>query len=250
MKFLFVKNISVLCISKKFLLSNLPALLINMSIEGVDSNILSNIVLFSIYKGPVPSPDETLVTPFSLILILKREGFLKDLFSIKFIKEIFSYSMWIFIFALVSIFQWKAGHWVLGRVCTPEVLTIYGIGIVLGTYYGAFSTAISSVFLPRATKMSVDNASGEELTDMMIKIGRLSFIILMFILTAFTLFGRQFVFLWVGGELGADGSFQSWLIALMIMVNTPGSWGYVYSPLLHAKWHGCTPTDLVFPFFL
>lgn len=39
-------------------------------------------------------------------------------------------------------------------------------------------------------------------------------------------------------------------IALMIMVNNPGSWSYVYPPLRHAKWHGCTPTDLVFPFFL
>ena len=39
-------------------------------------------------------------------------------------------------------------------------------------------------------------------------------------------------------------------IALMIMVNTPGSWSYVYPPLRHATWHGCTPTDLVFPFFL
>jgi predicted acyltransferase len=39
-------------------------------------------------------------------------------------------------------------------------------------------------------------------------------------------------------------------ISLMIMVNTPGSWTYVYAPLRHAKWHGCTPTDLVFPFFL
>jgi predicted acyltransferase len=39
-------------------------------------------------------------------------------------------------------------------------------------------------------------------------------------------------------------------IALMIMVNNPGSWSYVYPPLLHSKWHGCTPTDLVFPFFL
>lgn len=139
-------------------------------------------------------------------------------FSLKFVKHIFSYSTWIFVFALVSLFQWKAGHWVLGRISPPEILTIYGIGIVLGTYYGAFSTAISSVFLPRATKMSVDDASGEELTDMMIKIGRLSFIVLMFILTAFALFGKQFVFLWVGGELGEDGSFQSWVIALMIMV--------------------------------
>ncbi|WP_408672257.1 acyltransferase family protein [Lutibacter sp.] len=39
-------------------------------------------------------------------------------------------------------------------------------------------------------------------------------------------------------------------ISLMIMVNTPGSWSYVYAPLRHSKWHGCTPTDLVFPFFL
>ena len=39
-------------------------------------------------------------------------------------------------------------------------------------------------------------------------------------------------------------------IALMILVNTPGSWSYVYPPLLHAKWHGFTPTDAVFPFFL
>ena len=39
-------------------------------------------------------------------------------------------------------------------------------------------------------------------------------------------------------------------IASMILVNNPGSWSYIYPPLEHAKWHGCTPTDLIFPFFL
>jgi predicted acyltransferase len=39
-------------------------------------------------------------------------------------------------------------------------------------------------------------------------------------------------------------------IATMITVNTPGSWGHIFAPLAHSKWHGCTPTDLVFPFFL
>lgn len=39
-------------------------------------------------------------------------------------------------------------------------------------------------------------------------------------------------------------------IVLMILVNNPGSWKYIYAPLRHAPWHGCTPTDLVFPFFL
>lgn len=36
----------------------------------------------------------------------------------------------------------------------------------------------------------------------------------------------------------------------MILVNNPGSWGHIFDPLEHAKWHGLTPTDLVFPFFL
>jgi predicted acyltransferase len=44
--------------------------------------------------------------------------------------------------------------------------------------------------------------------------------------------------------------FRGLTIALMILVNTPGTWSAVYPPLLHAKWHGYTPTDLVFPFFL
>lgn len=39
-------------------------------------------------------------------------------------------------------------------------------------------------------------------------------------------------------------------VAGMILVNNPGSWAHIFPPLSHAKWAGCTPTDLVFPFFL
>ncbi|MBC2714829.1 MAG: hypothetical protein HF978_05900 [Desulfobacteraceae bacterium] len=39
-------------------------------------------------------------------------------------------------------------------------------------------------------------------------------------------------------------------IAAMILVNTPGNWSFAYAPLKHSQWHGCTPTDLIFPFFL
>jgi predicted acyltransferase len=44
--------------------------------------------------------------------------------------------------------------------------------------------------------------------------------------------------------------FRGATVALMILVNNPGSWAHIFSPLEHANWHGCTPTDLVFPFFL
>ncbi|WP_438423333.1 oligosaccharide flippase family protein [Aquimarina macrocephali] len=151
-----------------------------------------------------------------------------------FIKQILKYSSWIFVFSIVGMLQWKSGSWVLGAMSVPKVLGIYGIGIALGTYYGAFSTAISSVFLPRATQMAVRNATGEELTDMMIKLGRLSFIVLMYVLGAFILYGEQFINLWVGGgELEADGKYNSeecreiYSIALIIMI------GYTL-PLLQA----------------
>ena len=44
--------------------------------------------------------------------------------------------------------------------------------------------------------------------------------------------------------------FRGLTVAAMILVNNPGSWGNIYAPLKHAEWNGCTPTDLVFPFFL
>ena len=44
--------------------------------------------------------------------------------------------------------------------------------------------------------------------------------------------------------------FRGATVCLMILVNNPGSWSHLYSPLAHAPWHGLTPTDLVFPFFL
>lgn len=59
-------------------------------------------------------------------------------------------------------------------------------------------------------------------------------------------------------ELGAKANarllsldfFRGITIAAMILVNNPGNWSHVYPPLLHALWHGWTPTDLIFPFFL
>lgn len=45
-------------------------------------------------------------------------------------------------------------------------------------------------------------------------------------------------------------AFRGFTVAAMIIVNTPGSWDHVYAPLLHASWHGITPTDCIFPFFI
>jgi predicted acyltransferase len=54
----------------------------------------------------------------------------------------------------------------------------------------------------------------------------------------------------VATRLRSVDVFRGVTMAAMVIVNNPGDWNNVYSPLLHAPWHGWTPTDLVFPFFL
>jgi len=127
--------------------------------------------------------------------------------------QIFSFSVWIFIFSLVSQFQWRSGQIILGIVSGATAVAIYGVGIMLGSYYGVFSTAISDVFLPRATTMIVSSATNHELTSMMIRIGRFSLIFLLMILGGFVLYGDQFVNLWLGPTYH-----DSWIIALIIML--------------------------------
>jgi predicted acyltransferase len=51
-------------------------------------------------------------------------------------------------------------------------------------------------------------------------------------------------------RLASLDAFRGMTIAGMLLVNNPGSWSHVYAPLRHAPWHGWTPTDLIFPFFL
>ncbi|GAA0691692.1 DUF1624 domain-containing protein [Dyella marensis] len=51
-------------------------------------------------------------------------------------------------------------------------------------------------------------------------------------------------------RLASVDALRGCTVAAMLLVNDPGDWGHVYWPLEHAQWHGCTPTDLVFPFFL
>mgnify|MGYP001058085168 FL=1 len=52
------------------------------------------------------------------------------------------------------------------------------------------------------------------------------------------------------GRLVSLDAFRGITIAGMLLVNNPGSWSHIYPPLRHAEWHGWTPTDLIFPFFL
>ena len=197
-EFIFPKSVNII----RYVLRSLTILIVlifgGQAISMVIVDTLMNLLVISV----------------NVIFVFKKLKVKFKLHYFKFtvVKGIFSYSFWIFVSAIVGLFQWQSGQVILGILTNTSVVAIYAIGIVLGSYYRAFSAAISGVFLPRATQMTVAKASPRELTDMMIKIGRISFISLLYILGAFFLYGKQFVFLWVG-----ESYFDSWIIALIIM---------------------------------
>ncbi len=129
------------------------------------------------------------------------------------LKEIFTYSIWIFIIAIAQQFQWNIGQLVLGVITNTKIVAIYAVGIMLGGFYGAFGAAISGVFLPKATQFITSNKTSSELTTMMIRIGRLSLIVLLYILAQFMLYGKDFLFLWLGNHY-----LDAWFVALSIML--------------------------------
>jgi len=134
-------------------------------------------------------------------------------FKIQIFKEILSYSSWIFISVIVDQIYWRIGHLILGIYVSTTEVAVFAIGIMFGQYFITFSTAISGVFLPKITKMVTKSATGEELTDILIKTGRIQFIILGLVLGGFILIGENFLLIWAGPNYGL-----SWIIGLIVML--------------------------------
>lgn len=79
--------------------------------------------------------------------------------------------------------------------------------------YLNFSTAISSVLLPKVTKMEANNATDKEFTDIFIKTGRIQFIIMGLIMSGFIIFGQQFIKIWAG-----DSYDLAYIIGCILMI--------------------------------
>lgn len=106
---------------------------------------------------------------------------------------------------------------ILGIMCTPTDVAIYSIAATIITMFNTLPTVISGFFQPQVTRMVVVGTNGAELTDLVIRVGRWQFIICAAMLSGLTLFGADFLNLWVGGSFSADEIHFCLLIMLIIL---------------------------------
>lgn len=129
------------------------------------------------------------------------------------LKAIFAFSFFVFLNILIDQLYASTDKFILGAVCGSAAVTVYTVGVQFNGYFQQLSTAISGVFLPHVTKMHAEGAGGKEFSPLFIRIGRVQFILLSFVLAGFMAFGQEFIIL-LGGEENA----LSYWIALIIMV--------------------------------
>ena len=134
-------------------------------------------------------------------------------FKWNFLKEVSVYSFWIFLNAIMDRIYWSTGQFVLGVYRGAVAIAIYAVAIQLQNMYMMFSTAISGVFLPKITSMVTKENNEKNISDLFIRTGRLQYVIMAFILSAFIVFGKPFIQLWAG-----NGYEDAYYICLMFFI--------------------------------
>ena len=113
----------------------------------------------------------------------------------KLLKTIFAYSFFIFLNIIIDKINWSVDQFILGSVAGTIAVSVYSIASNFNTMYLSFSTAISGVLLPKISKMVESKASNEELTNEFIKVSRIQYLVLFFIIIVFIFFGKDFIVL-------------------------------------------------------
>ncbi|MBO4840479.1 MAG: oligosaccharide flippase family protein [Bacteroidaceae bacterium] len=144
-----------------------------------------------------------IITLFINFLYCKKELGIKlhfGYFKWDFLREVTIYSLWIFLNAIMDRVYWSTGQFVLGAVAGTIAVSVFAVAIHLQSLYLQFSTAISSVFLPKVTAMVAKNESGEKISNLFIRTGRIQNIVMSLLLFGFIVFGRQFIVIWAGKD--------------------------------------------------
>lgn len=119
-------------------------------------------------------------------------------FNWSFLKDIAIYSFWILLNVIMDKIYWSTGQFVLGALSGTIAVSVFAIAIQLEGMFMTFSTAISSVFLPKVTGMVTLSDNHAQISNLFIKTGRIQNFVMFGILMGFVVFGKQFIILWAG----------------------------------------------------
>lgn len=131
------------------------------------------------------------------------------------IKELLVFSFWIFVGQLVNQLYASTDTMIIGAV--PALATVgvavYNIGATFNSMMLSFTSGITNILSPKVTAMVFSGSDCEELTDLLIRFGRLQSYIVAIVCSGFIVFGQDFIVLWAG-----EGYADAYWVALFTMI--------------------------------
>lgn len=133
-------------------------------------------------------------------------------FDVNILKDISKYSFYIFLNIIIDRIYWGTDRIIIGKYIGTSAVGIYAIASIFNQVYMSLSTAVSGVLFPKINILVVENKL-KELSDLFIKVGRIQYILLGLISSGFIVFGKEFIYLWLG-----EGYSEVYVISLWIMI--------------------------------
>lgn len=134
-------------------------------------------------------------------------------FELKFLRELFMFSFWIFINQLIDQVNNQLDKFILGIYSGTIAVAVYGVANQISSMYITFSTSVSSVFAPRINRMVATKDDNKEITELFTKVGRIQFVLLFLIASGLVVFGKYFISFWAG-----DGYEDAYIITMLLII--------------------------------
>ncbi len=194
-----------------------------LKIIAIISSVLTHgVILIVLFMGCQAISMAVVTTVISITLKVFTAYYGTSKYQIKFLftgfdrevmREIFLFAFFIFLNIVIDQLYANTDKFILGALCSSAAVTTYTLGVQFYSYFEQFSTSISGVLLPRITQLITVNEDLTEVSALFIRIGRIQFIMLGFLMSGFVVFGRQFIGLWLGKE-----QLSAYPIALVVIL--------------------------------
>lgn len=198
-RFIFIKTISIF--------------------QTILAPVINLIVLFIGYKSVGIAIASLLLQliyfPLYIIYVTKRLS-IKPKFSKppkSLLKELWIFSGFMFISTIADLLFWSTDNVLIGALIGSTEVAVYNIGGIFTSIMRNLTSAISGVFVPKVTEMVTLKESNEEVSNLLVRIGRIQFLIVSLIISGFIVFGQVFIHFWSGDEY-----LDAYFVSLVTMI--------------------------------
>lgn len=179
-------------------------------------------VILCVRKIPYAIMVSTVIVVLNVLTVLMRYLYVTRKLKIrivkkerngKVIKEIVGLSATILLGCIADQIFWKTDQVILGKLFSTAVVAVYSVGAQIYMMYMQFGTQIASVFYPKVSILYQEENGNQKVSDLFVRVGRVTFMIIMLILSGFIVFGKEFLLIWVG-----EGYTEAYYVAIVVMI--------------------------------